>query len=138
MGEGCGHGGGALAGGSSGSVAASRCMALALVPTLCSVNSVRALSVYAAQGGLALPLRLRMAVPPARRRLGATLAAAALMAVGPIFVTASQNEDGGYDYSVPMANLFSELLKLQLSGVALTVNAEGLRRCCTRAGGASS
>ena len=48
-----------------------------------------------------------------------TLSAAFLMSLQPILMTQSKNPTGGFDYSVPLSTMFSELLKLSLSSVLL-------------------
>ena len=48
-----------------------------------------------------------------------TLSAAFLMSLQPILMTQSKNPTGGFDYSVPLSTMFSELFKLSLSTVLL-------------------
>ena len=48
-----------------------------------------------------------------------TLTAAFLMSLQPILMAQSKNAAGGFDYSVPLSTMFSELLKLGLSIVLL-------------------
>ena len=49
-----------------------------------------------------------------------TLSAAFLMSLQPILMTQSKNPTtGGFDYSVPLSTMFSELFKLTLSSVLL-------------------
>ena len=48
-----------------------------------------------------------------------TCTAAFLMSVQPILMTQSKNDAGGFDYSVPLSTMLSELLKLGISMVML-------------------
>ena len=56
-----------------------------------------------------------------RRKLGATVVAAVLMALGPVLVTQSK-VDGEYEYSVPVCNLLAEIMKLCISATFLAVS----------------
>ena len=48
-----------------------------------------------------------------------TCTAAFLMSVQPILMTQSKNDAGGFDYSVPLSTMLSELLKLAISAMLL-------------------
>ena len=56
-----------------------------------------------------------------RRKLGATVIAAVLMALGPVLMTQSK-VDGEYPYSVPVCNLLAEIMKLCISATFLAVS----------------
>ena len=56
-----------------------------------------------------------------RRKLGATVIAAVLMALGPVLMTQSK-VDGEYPYSVPVCNLLAEITKLCISATFLAVS----------------
>ena len=67
------------------------------------------------------PNHILVPVPPqfSHGQAKYTCTAAFLMSLQPILMTQSKNPSGGFDYSVPLSTMFSELLKLRLSTMLL-------------------